>query len=141
MKKIFKKRNKARKIILQYLYSITLNANNISILHQISMQNNNKIDIQYINNLLKNITKKMPILNKILEHNIKENTSISIIEKIIIQIAIFELLFYKDIPIKVIINESLELSKKFCSKNSHILINRILNNIIHNFIYNNKLLL
>lgn len=141
MKKLFKKRNKARKILLQNLYSLTLNDDIIAIKSSLNLHNSNKIDTNYLNNLLHNIPKKTKTLNIFLEYNTQKNTSISILEKIIIKIALFELLFYKEIPIKVIINESLELSKKFCSRNSHFLINKILNNITKGFIHNNKLLL
>lgn len=141
MKKLFKKRNKARKILLQSLYSLTLNEDSMATKSLLNLHNNNKLDTNYLNNLLYNIPKKTKILNQFFEYNTQKNTSISLLEKIIIKIALFELLFYKDIPIKVIINESLELSKKFCSRNSHFLINKILNNITKGFIYNNKLLL
>lgn len=141
MKKLFKKRNKARKILLQSLYSLTLNEDSMAIKSLLNLHNNNKLDTNYLNYLLYNIPKKTKILNQFFEYNTQKNTSISLLEKIIIKIALFELLFYKDIPIKVIINESLELSKKFCSRNSHFLINKILNNITKGFIYNNNLLL
>lgn len=141
MKKLFKKRNKARKILLQNLYSLTLNADSVTIKSLLNLHNTNKLDTNYLNNLLHNIPKKSKILNQFFEYNTQKNTSISLLEKIIIKIALFELLFYKDIPIKVIINESLDLSKKFCSRNSYFLINKVLNNITKGFIYNNKLLL
>jgi len=142
MKKILKKQNKSRKLILQGMYSWEFTKNNTEEIENqiIKNQNKNKIDLIYIKKLLNHIPKKSKILNYILKYNIEKNTTINIIEIIIIKIALFEIFFLQTMTPKITINESLELSKKFCSKNSHMLINKILNNIIKGYIYNNNLL-
>ncbi len=143
MKKFFKKRQKSRKLLLQGLYAWEINKNSIEkIKNQIlQKRNKNKIDIKYLTTLLINISKKKKILNFIMKNNLKKKKKIGIIKKKIITIAIFEFFFYKKIPPKVIINESLELSKIFCIKNSYTLINKVLNDIMKNFIHNKNFLL
>jgi len=54
---------------------------------------------------------------------------ISIIDKIILRMGILELEYFKDIPPKVIINEAIELGKKYSTEKSNIFINGILNKL------------
>ena len=143
MKRIFKKISKSRKLILQALYSWEITKNTtLSIEHTIlKIQNQNKIDAPYFKFFLHNIPKKSKILTIIINETIEKNTNTNIIENIILKMAVFEIFFYKKTPLKVIINESLELSKKFCSKNNYMLINKILNNITKGYLFYNNLLL
>jgi transcription antitermination factor NusB len=52
---------------------------------------------------------------------------ISVIDKLIIRMGIVEFLYFPEIPEKVIINEAIELGKKFSSEKSNVFINGILN--------------
>lgn len=128
MKKHIKKLHKSRKILLQNLYSVTLNKENNT---KNIIKNENKINLNYIENAIKNITKRNKILELIIKTHIKKN-EMSLIEELILKIAIFEFFFYKNIPHKVIINESIILSKMFCNQKSHKMINKILDKIIQN---------
>ena len=51
------------------------------------------------------------------------------LDRCILRLAAFEILFMEDIPPKVSIDEALELGKKFGSENSGSFINGILDNI------------
>ncbi len=55
---------------------------------------------------------------------------ISIIDRNILRIALYELVFIHDIPYSVTANEAVELAKKFSSKKSSKFINGILGHII-----------
>ncbi len=54
---------------------------------------------------------------------------ISIIDKIILRMGIVELRYFNEIPPKVIINEAIELGKKYSTEKSNIFINGILNKL------------
>ena len=54
---------------------------------------------------------------------------ISIIDKIILRMGIVELRHFNEIPPKVIINEAIELGKKYSTEKSNIFINGILNKL------------
>lgn len=130
MKKLSKKKTKTRKILLQNLYSWEMTKNKNTYLNKdIQNINENKIDLIYLKYSLKNIIDKEKIIELIINTHIKTHSNINIIENIILKIAIFEIMFYKT-PKKVMINESILLSKQFCLKNSHTLINKLLDNII-----------
>lgn len=54
---------------------------------------------------------------------------VAVIDKTILRIGIFELLFEKDVPPKVAINESVELAKAFGGENSSKFVNGVLGTI------------
>jgi N utilization substance protein B len=55
---------------------------------------------------------------------------IALIDKILLRIAVCELLFFPEIPPKVSINEAIEIAKEFSTDNSGTFINGILDSIL-----------
>jgi N utilization substance protein B len=55
---------------------------------------------------------------------------IAIIDRNILRLAIFEILFDKSIPVKVAVNEAIELAKSFCGDSAPKFINGVLGSII-----------
>ncbi len=92
--------------------------------------NKNSVDFTFIINLVKGIIKHKKYINLIIKkYTYKKVRYLGKIEKIILSIAIYEFKKNKNTPYKVIINESIELTKKFCNVNSYKLINSIINTI------------
>ncbi len=60
------------------------------------------------------------------------------VDKSIIRLATYEILFRDDIPPKVSINEAVELGKKFGNETSYGFINGILDNIYNSMTYKDK---
>jgi N utilization substance protein B len=54
---------------------------------------------------------------------------IAIVDKLILRIAIAELLFFDDIPPKVTINEAIEIAKRYSTDNSSRFVNGVLDGI------------
>ena len=92
----------------------------------------NKAAIEYIKDAVFGIEKhKKEILEKI-ENHLKAEWKIDRISKIdlaILKLAIYEIK-YKEIPFKVVINEAVELAKKYGEDSSKNFINGILASII-----------
>ncbi|MEZ4853342.1 transcription antitermination factor NusB [Flavobacterium sp.] len=61
------------------------------------------------------------------------------IDTIILKMAICELLYFPSIPVKVTINEYLEIAKEYSTPKSSIFINGILDNLVTEFKNNNRL--
>jgi N utilization substance protein B len=57
---------------------------------------------------------------------------IATIDRNILRIAIFEILFHNKVPIKVAVNEAIELAKVYGGETSAKFINGVLGSIIHN---------
>ncbi|WP_310556512.1 transcription antitermination factor NusB [Flavobacterium sp.] len=68
-----------------------------------------------------------------------ESDRIAEIDTIILKMAICEFLKFPSIPVKVTINEYLELAKEYSTPKSSIFINGILDNLVKEFEINNKL--
>jgi len=58
-------------------------------------------------------------------------TRMAVIDRNILRAAAYELLYRKDIPPSVVINEALEIAKKYSTEESAPFINGILDNIAH----------
>lgn len=55
----------------------------------------------------------------------KERVSVS--SKAILRLAVYEMMFMEDIPVKVSINEAVELSKKYDDDKAYVFVNGVLN--------------
>lgn len=134
MKNLFKRRTKSRIYVLQSMY--IWNFNNIGInkikYNLLLNKNFNKIDVLYYDKLFFGILQNINLLDRciVLYGKIKIN-SVNIIDLNIMRIAIFELIFCKFMPYKVILSESLFLSKLFCSDWNISFVNGVLNSVIN----------
>ena len=80
-------------------------------------------------------------IDKVIEQKLEnwDFSRVSIIDKLIIRMGIVEFLYFPEIPRKVIINEAIELGKKFSSEKSNVFINGILNKLKDELRKENKL--
>lgn len=129
-------RTKIREQAFKLIYSLEIQKRN-DLEEQINLyiENNELVDknaIEYIKDAILGIeTNKDEILEKI-EKNLKTGWKIERISKIdlaILKLAIYEIK-YKEIPFKVVINEAVELAKKYGEDNSKNFINGILASIV-----------
>ena len=98
---------------------------------------NNKIDNniakEYIIDAIFGIEKNKKTIIEQIEKNLKKDWKIDRISKIdlaILKLAIYEIQ-YKDIPFKVVINEAVELAKKYGEDSTKNFINGILASIVN----------
>ena len=93
---------------------------------------NNKKAIEYIEDAVNGIEKNKEVITEKIEKNLKQDWKIDRISKVnlaILKLAIYEIK-YKDIPFKVVINEAVELAKKYGEDNSKNFVNGILASIV-----------
>ena len=92
------------------------------------------VDAEFVRIVVANVIKKSGEIDKEIAKSAREwpLEQISIIDKTILRIAIFELLFSENVPSKVAINEAVELSKQFGGENSSKFINGVLGTIFEN---------
>ena len=65
---------------------------------------------------------------------------IAFIDKVILRTAIAELLYFKDIPTKVTLNEYLEIAKDYSTPNSNTFVNGVLDKLVKDFKNENRLM-
>lgn len=85
-------------------------------------------DTGFVEKLVKGVNEKSGKLDKILQPIAPEwpIDQIARMDRIILRIGLYELLFDKDMPPKVVINEAVELAKAFGGDNSSKFINGVL---------------
>lgn len=131
-KKNFQDRKNARKYALQALYSWKISNNNLHEIenHILEDKNTSKIDMEHFKKLTYEIPQNITKLNDIISPNLNiPIEKLDVIELIVLQIATFELTNCKEIPYKVVINEALELTKKFGATESHKFVNGVIDKI------------
>ncbi len=89
---------------------------------------------EYLEILLKGIEKKWDFLNNIIKKYSKGWTleRILILDRNILRIALFEMFFKDDIPVKVSINEAVEIARMYSGEESRRFINGILDRVYKN---------
>lgn len=82
--------------------------------------------------LVKGVMANMEKLDKIISNSAPNwpVDQMAKIDKNILRLAIFELMFEKDVPVKAAINEAIELAKRFGSDSSSRFVNGVLGTIV-----------
>jgi N utilization substance protein B len=129
-----KARAAARQRVLQAVYQWQLTGCDIQTIESqfFDEQNMRKVDAPYFKMLLHGITEQVekldPTFVTFLDRNI---TQLDPIELAILRIGCYEFQYCPDVPYKVVINEAVELAKKFGATQSHKYINGILDKSAH----------
>jgi len=128
-----RKRTRARELALKILYKLDLlgeeaTAENMAYL--VSRIKDPSI-LEFAEDLVKNTLERKAELDEIISR-ITRNWNIermANIDRNILRIASYELLYRKDVPEKVTINEAIELAKKYSTEDSGAFVNGILDRI------------
>ena len=140
------KRRKAREYALQFLYGIDLVA--------LDPEEQKKYDIfrgldefwkgadesnpnvkTFAEDLIKGVIKHLDDINPLIQKTVDKwkLLRMAAIDRNIIRVAVYEILFRDDIPDAVTINEALEIAKRFSTAESAAFINGILDRISKDF--------
>ena len=90
-----------------------------------------KCEKEFVETLVSGVSKNKDELDGIINELAPEwpIDQVSLIDRTVLRIAVFELLNLKDIPPKVAINEAVELSKEFGGENSSKFVNGVLGTV------------
>lgn len=125
------KRREAREKALFYLYQSDLLDIDIDELIQMDLKNKKNID-QFTLKLVKGVKNNFENLNEIINLH-SSNWQIdrmSILDRNMLRIALYEMMFEQEIPLKVTINEAVEISKKYGTNESGKFVNGILGKVV-----------
>ena len=130
-------RSQNREQAFKLLYSMTFLDEELDIDEQIKLfldgENlTNKNTIEYVNSIIKGVDQHNDEIVNLILKNIRKEWTIDRISKIdlaLLKLSIYESKFAK-LPFKVVINEALELSKKYGDKKSKSFINGVLASIV-----------
>lgn len=123
-------RRKARVLALNALYQSEVNGVGVDESLPILCENfeANKKALPYARVLTAGIAEHWEQLNELIVDNAKNwrLDRMSIIDRNIIRIAVFEMCYRDDVPPRVAINEAVELAKQYCTEDAPAFINGIL---------------
>ena len=121
-------RRKTRIQILKVIYSYEINP--IDENKWTDLLEKKNIDRDFAIKIIENCDKnKEIILEKINSISSIDAKKLSLVEKSILIIAFTEILFFDDVPLKVTINEAIELAKIYGSNESYKFINGVLDKL------------
>lgn len=129
------KRTETRELAFKLIYSMEIQKNMDEEQVELFLQENEiekQEEVEYIKQVFIGIKENKEEILKLIENNLKEKWSVDRISKIdlaILEVAIFELVFSK-LPYKVVINEAVELAKKYGDDNSKSFVNGILASVV-----------
>lgn len=132
-------RRRARDITFKYIYSIYFGKeNNENIINTILSANEEEIanleldEKEFLDSAVSVITSNLDDIDKRILSKLKNWTRERIfkIDLAILRLAIYELEYSKDTPYKVVVNEAVELAKKYGNDESYTFINGVLREII-----------
>ena len=136
-------RRKGREVALQTLYSLSyvdimdksiqevylssFHDKMMGVISDMNIREDSKI-ISFANDLIRNLIPNIDVIDQeINKHSANWSLkNIALLDKSILRIAVFELLF-TETPSAIIMNEAIEISKRFSSESSGKFINGILN--------------
>lgn len=125
-------RHKSRCLALQALYQAQFSESDVDLLiqHAIEGFDLTKIDFIYLQDLVKGVVQNSGKIDDTIRPILDRNMSdLNPVELAVLRLATYELLFRLDVPYKVVINEALEIQKKYGSADGHKYINGILDAI------------
>jgi N utilization substance protein B len=128
------KRRKAREIVLQALYELEFSdRTGQEILEdQVERRSSTGETVEYAQDLFQRTIDNLEQLDSKVKAILEnwEMDRVSIIDKNILRFALAEILYFPQVPSKVIINEAIEISNKYSSKNAGKFINGILDRFV-----------
>lgn len=132
MSAVFKRRI-VREKVLQILYAYELNGENLKALTDaILSEVEEGSDRNFGENLVNRVLSHKAELDEKIKDRISnwEMNRVALIDKLLLRIALCEILFFPDIPPKVSINEAIEIAKIFSTAGSGKFINGILDAVL-----------
>ena len=128
-------RSEIRELAFKLLYQIEIqkevNKEDVELFFENNEINSNQAK-EYINDIVNGINKNSKEILENISKNLKQDWKIERVSKVnlaLLKLAIYEIK-YKELPYKVVINEVVELAKKYGGETSHSFINGILASVV-----------
>ena len=127
-------RHLARRNAVQALYQWDITGQSVDEIENAFINDDAFVGVQrsYFQHLIENVPRQCEVLDGRLKQCIsRELDSIDPVERAILRLSTYELLFRPDIPAKVVLNEAIELSRVFGSEEGFRFVNGVLDALIN----------
>ena len=125
-------RSRARRRALQALYAWQISGSSMDkVIDQFRHEQDMEVaDLEYFEDLLHGVEHNAPALDESLRPHIdREVAQIDPIERAVLRLAAYELKFRPDVPYRVVINEAIEVTKRFGADHGHSYVNGVLDKL------------
>jgi N utilization substance protein B len=128
------RRRKAREVALQFLYQLDLHGDVDPATHEADFWSRHPVDAEtraFVDALVHGAARRHAEVDTLIAQY-TENWDLdrmAVVDRNILRLAVYELLDHPSVPPKVAINEAIEISKKFGSRESGRFINGILDRV------------
>lgn len=122
-------RSRARRRALQAIYAWQLSGQNIAqVIAQFRTEQDMEIaDLEYFEDLLRGVDGNLAKIDEELRRFVdRDIAQIDPIERGVLRLAAYELLFRIDVPYRVVLNEAIETTKRFGADHGHSYVNGVL---------------
>ena len=122
-------RARARRYAMQALYQWDLSGTDLKLIRQQFLVNEDfsKADQPYFMELLSDLPKQADVVDQNISGFIdRPFAQLDPVERAILRIAVYELLVRVEIPYRVVINEAVQLARKFGAEQGHAFVNGVL---------------
>jgi N utilization substance protein B len=122
-------RSRARRRALQAVYAWQVSGNPMPrVVAQFEHEQEMEVaDLDYFKDLVAGVERERAAIDQKMRAFLdREVEEVDPVERAVLRIAAFELLYRADVPYRVVINEAIEVAKRFGSENGHTYVNSVL---------------
>ena len=128
------RRRKTREVALQFLYQLDLHSEDDPGRHEAEFWSRHPVDPEtqtHADALVRGSKQRQATIDHLLAQYAEhwDLDRMAVVDRNILRLAVYELLWTDDVPPKVAINEAIEIAKKFGTKESSRFINGVLDRI------------
>lgn len=125
-------RTMARRCAVQALYQWQITAHDVEDIYQQFMleRNMTKVDVAMFKELLSGVTRELEKLDASIQPYLDRDISeVDPVERAVLRLGTYELMYKSDVPYRVVINEALEAVKTFGAEQGHRYVNGVLDKV------------
>lgn len=127
-----KARGKARRFAMQAIYQWQMTNDEVIGIEKQYVEDNltSEADFDYFKELFLGVEENIEIIDQtLLQYTGRAIASVDPVERAILRLACYEFLKRLDVPYRVVLNEAINLTKKFCAVQSHTFVNAVLDKV------------
>ncbi len=135
---VAKARGFARRFAMQAIYQWQMTGDETAGIKQQYIDDNDMygeestVDVEYFDELVEGVFNSAEAIDTLLEKYMdRKAAEVDPVERAILRVATFEFTDRLDVPYRVVLNEAVALTKKFCAEKSHTFINAVLDKVAH----------
>ncbi len=129
-----KARGMARRFAMQAIYQWQMTSDDTQGIAQQYVDENKSAtaDFDYFRELFFGVEENLEAIDaSLVKYTNRAIDSVDPVERAILRLACYEFLKRLDVPYRVVLNEAITLTKKFCAAQSHTFVNAVLDKVAH----------